>query len=360
MSKTNIKIILILLSLLMLGGVYMYVYQPNEDDTETLESETQTLETRLAELKEKEKDRDMYLQETEAYYDKFDAIADEFPAALNQEVSIMFMKGIEDTMNQEFQISTAGLGRANQFYTLGGTAEAPDGYACYQASFPLSYAGTYDKVKDVIDYVMNFQYRMNIDSISIAYDAETEILTGSISLNAYCITGGDREPETVDVDVNNGVDNLFIGGADSPSTQTYSYDTDNGAAIVDDNDIKLVLNDANNDAAAGIVVSAGGSGTNVTSSENSVQTVALHIYEEDGKNYATYAIGDEEYTTEITSSNVKIYVASSERVNADDKNGVKLNISNDTNLVVFVKVTDDDTSSPRFALGSKTGTVKVY
>lgn len=360
MSKTNIKIILILLSLLMLGGVYMYVYQPNEQDTDTLKSETETLEARLAQLKEKEKDRDFYLQETTAYYDKFDDIAAEFPAALNQEVSIMFMKGIEDAMNQEFLIGTAGLGRASQFYTLGGTAEAPEGYECYQASFPLSYAGTYDKVKDVIDYVMNFQYRMNIDSISIAYDTETEVLTGTINLNAYCITGGGREPESVDVDVNNGVDNLFIGGADSPSTQTYSYDTDNGASIVDDNDIKLVLNDANNDAAAGIVVSAGNSASNVTSSENSVQTVALHIYEEDGKNYATYAIGDEEYTTEITSSNVKIYVASSERVNSDDKNGVKLNVTNDTNLVVFVKVTDDDTSSPRFALGSKTGTVKVY
>lgn len=360
MSKTNIKIILILLSLLMLGGVYMYVYQPNEQDTDTLKSETETLEARLAQLKEKEKDRDFYLQETTAYYDKFDDIAAEFPAALNQEVSIMFMKGIEDAMNQEFQIGTVGLGRASQFYTLGGTAEAPEGYECYQASFPLSYAGTYDKVKDVIDYVMNFQYRMNIDSISIAYDTETEVLTGAINLNAYCITGGGREPESVDVDVNNGVDNLFIGGADSPSTQTYSYDTDNGASIVDDNDIKLVLNDANNDAAAGIVVSAGNSASNVTSSENSVQTVALHIYEEDGKNYATYAIGDEEYTTEITSSNVKIYVASSERVNSDDKNGVKLNVTNDTNLVVFVKVTGDDTSSPRFALGSKTGTVKVY
>lgn len=360
MSKTNIKIILILLSVVMLLGVYMYVYKPNEEDTDSLNSEIQTLEARLAELKEKEKDRDMYLQETEAYYDKFDDIVAYFPAGLNQEVSIMFMKGCEDARNQQFQIETAGLGRANQFYTLGATAQAPEGYVCYQAAFPIRYTGTYDSVKDFIDYIMNFEYRMNIDTISIAYDTENDIATGTINLNAYAVAGGGREAESVDVDVDNGVDNIFIGGADSPSTQTYSYDADNGATIVNDNDIKIVLNDANNDAAAGIVVSSGGSATNVTSSENSVQTVALHIYEEDGKNYATYAIGDSEYTTEITSNNVKIYVASSERVNSDDKNGVKLNVTNDTNLVVFVKVADDDTSSPRFALGSKTGTVKVY
>lgn len=360
MSKTNIKIILILLTVVMLLGVYMYVYKPNEEETDSLNSEIQTLEARLAELKEKEKDRDMYLQETEAYYAKFDDIIADFPAGLNQEVSIMFMKGCEDARNQQFQIGSAGLGQPSQFYTLGATAKAPEGYECYRASFPISYTGTYDSVKDFIDYIMNFEYRMNIDSISITYDTENDIATGSINLNAYAVAGGGREAESVDVDVNNGVDNIFIGGADSPSTQTYSYDADNGAAIVNDNDIKIILNDANNDAAAGIVVSSGSSATNVTSSENSVEKIALHIYEEDGKNYATYAIGDSEYTTEITSNNVKIYVASSERVNSDDKNGVKLNVTNDTNLVVFVKVADDDTSSPRFALGSKTGTVKVY
>lgn len=47
-------------------------------------------------------------------------------------------------------------------------------------------------------------------------------------------------------------------------------------------------------------------------------------------------------------------------MDSDDKNGVKLNVKNGTTIPVYVKVAGDDTSSPRFALGSKTGTVKVY
>ena len=44
----------------------------------------------------------------------------------------------------------------------------------------------------------------------------------------------------------------------------------------------------------------------------------------------------------------------------DDKNGITLSVSNSTDVPVYVKVADDDKSAPRFALGSKTGTVKVY
>lgn len=360
MSKNNIKIILVLLAIAMVAGVYMYVFKPNRDDTESIKAETETLEAKLNDLKEKDKHRDQYLEDTQSYYERFDVLLADYPAALNQEVSIMFMKGVEDARNNEFSIQTAGLGRPEQFYSLGGTAQVPEGYVCTRAAFPISYVGTYNSLKEYIDYIMAYPYRMNISSINIAYDTEQDIATGSVSMNAYAIAGGDRVPETVDVDVEHGVDNLFLGGADSPSTQSYSYDTDNGAGIVSNNDIMITLNNAANDTAAGIVVSAGGSGTNVTSSANSVETVELHVYEQDGKKYADYAIGDDSYTVEITSSDVKIYVESAERVDSDDKNGVRLNVKNDTTMVVFVKVSGDDVASPRFSLGSKTGTVKVY
>lgn len=361
MSKNNIKIILALVAVLILVGAYMYVYKPNKDDADSIKSETETLETQLAELQAKEKDRDQYEAMTKEYYAKFDDVIQHFPANLDQEVSIMFMKGVEDTYHGQFDISTAGLGQATDFFTLSGNANAPDGYTCYSAALPISYTGTYDSIKDVIDYVMNFTYRMNISSFSIAYDAENDIATGTIALNAYAIAGGDREGGLVDVDIDveNGVDNIFIGGNGAPTNQSYEYDATNGEELATNNDVKITLSNAANDSVDGILVSSAG-GSNVSSDENSVQTVSLDIYEEDGKNYAKYSIGSDESVVELTSSNVKVYVESSKRADADDKNGVKLNISNSTSMVVFVKVADDDTTSPRFSLGSKSGSVKVY
>lgn len=352
MSESNIKVILVLLSILALGGVYMYVFKGNMEDKKNIEAETETLEVKLADLRAKEVNRDQYISETEMYYAAVDDIVADYPATLDQEISVMFFKGIAEKYEEDFDVSSVGLGSPALFYTLGNS-----GYECYKAAFPISYKGDYESVQDFMEYIAGYKYRMNIDTISMSYDQENDVVSGSINLNAYCVYGPDRTPDAVDVDVPTGVDNLFLGGEGAAKNTNYAYDADEGASIKTDNDIKITLNNANNDAADGIIVSGGAD--DVTSKENSVEKLDISVYEEDGKNYAKYAIGDSESIVEITAKDLKIYVSSSDRVDADDKNGVKLSIDNKTDLPVFVKV-DGDAEASRFSLGSKTGTVKVY
>lgn len=357
MSKANTKVIIVLLCFLIAGATYMYVYKPNKEATDSAKAETASLETKLADLRQKNEHRDEYIKKTAQYYEEFDEVVKDFPAALDNEVTVMFIKGIEDDFSQEFLIGNAGLPTPTQFYTLGG---ASGSYQCYTRTVPISYTGNYANVKEFMEYIMNYKYRMNISAINIAYDAENDVAQGSITLNQYAVAGEGRTPDTVDIDVELGVDNLFIGGEGAAANTNFAYDSDNGAVIKTTNDLKLVLNSANNDTADGVIVSAGGDATIVSSSANEAVAVNVKIFAEDGKNYATYSIDSKEYTVELTGKDVKIYVASSKRVDADDKNSVKLNISNSTDLSVFVKVDDDDASSPRFSMGSKTGTVKVY
>ena len=160
----------------------------------------------------------------------------------------------------------------------------------------------------------------------------------------------------MDVDVPEGVSNIFQGGAGAPSVTTSSHDSGQGQDIKDDHDILIGLNNANGDSSDGIIVSAGSN--KVSSTANSIETVALSITDEDGK--VEVKLGDESYSFELTDTELTIYVESSKRVDNDDKNGIKLNVTNDTSVPVYVKVADDDNDAPRFALGSKTGTVKVY
>lgn len=357
MSKTNIKIIIVLLCLLVAAGSYMYVYKPNKEAADTAKSESETLESKLRDLQEKNKHRDEYIAKTDQYYADFDEVVKDFPATLDNELTVMFIKGIEDNFNQEFQVGSAGLPAPTEFYTLGG---ANGSYECYTRSVPISYAGNYANVKEFIEYIMNYKYRMNVTSISIAYDAENDVATGSIQMNQYAVNGEDRTPDTLDLDVDLGVDNLFIGGEGAAANTNFAYDSDNGAVIKTTNDIKIVLSSANNDSADGVVVASGNDSTNVTSNSKGEVKINVKIFAEDGKNYATYSIDDKEYTVELTGKDVKIYVASSKRADADDTNTAKLNINNSTNLTVFVKVDDDDAAAPRFSMGSKTGTVKVY
>lgn len=362
-DKGSIKILLTLLSIGVVLLAYMYVFKPNMDDKKTLEAEVDTLQARYDDLSAKAKNKDVYLKEIDEMKIKMAERIGYFPGDLNQEVSVMFIKGVENAL--EFDVNTVGLGRPELFYTLGSAAAedpatAPDGYQCYKAAFPIVYEGSYDGIQEFMEYIMNYKYRMNISSVSIAYDAETDMVSGTVSLHAYAITGGDREGDTVDVDVENGVENLFIGGPGAASEKTYSHDADDGASIATDHDLMIMLNNANNDSTDGIVVAGATDDSYVTSSENSVQRLIITVYEKDGKNYAEYAIGDSKKTIEITSEDLTIYVASSARVDADDENGVRITLDNSTSIPVFFKVDDDDTTSPRFVIGSKTGVAKVY
>lgn len=347
----------------------MYVYKPNMDDKSTLDSEISTLQARYDELKAQEVHRDEYIALTKEYNEKFDEAIEIFPATLDQEISVMFMKGIEkDQGNLQMDIQSVGLGKEELFYTLGGAAPAvvetgeevaantTGSYDCYRAAFPISYEGSYEGIKDLMDYIMTYKYRMNVSSVNISYNSTDDIYSGTILLNAYCVKGGDRQADTVTTDVSNGVSNIFLGGSGAAAPVASGSASNVSASS---NDVKITLNNAANDAGDGIVVAAGSS--KISYGENDVATVDVKIEDNDGKKTATISLGSDDITVDIAddATSFGIYVGSSERVDSGDKNGIKLNVSNDTDIAVDVKVDGDDSSSPRFTMGSKGGTVRV-
>ena len=183
-------------------------------------------------------------------------------------------------------------------------------------------------------------------------------------LNGYAISGPDRTPDEPNVNVPEGKKNIFADGntATSSSKASTSYDADGAAEIITNHDLVVLLENAGNDTNSGIIVAASeaDSSSYVTSSENAVSDLNVDVYEKDGKNYVSYAIGSNKFEKEVTSNDVKVYVKSSARVNADDTNGVNVKLTNSTTLPVYFKVVDDDASNPRFVLGETSGGVKVY
>ena len=388
----------------------LYVAKPNMDDISRIKSENQTLQARLVELQGKQAKRDQYLAETEEYQGKFDDIMNSFPADLNQEISIMFLQGIKE--DYEFDVTTLGLGEKEQFYTLGvgggdaaltdgstadatatteattteattattettaaadGTTDVAEnttdaGYQCYRAAFPIEYTGSYSAIKDIVSYVDTYTDRMTVDSIEIAYDAEDNLYTGKMNLMCYAIESPDRSPRSIDLDdVEVGVGNIFEGGSGSASGSDSSlnkYDENDGAAIVNSYDFYALLNPSGSDVSAK-VVGQNGSGKDasvISNSDNSVSTLSFDFYEEDGKTYCKYVLDNStSYTAEVTSAeDIKVLLQSSAKKDEEDKVGVRVTINNTSKLPVYVKVADDDASSGRVNVASKSGSVKIY
>lgn len=374
MSDQNKKILLVLFGVLLVAGAFFLIVRPKNESIKSLKSDISELQARYDDLCEKEKHKDEFLQETADFNEHFDKELLNFPADLNQESTVMFLKGVEEAV--EFENVTVSLPRPSTYYVLGQGSVADgatveegddtsDSYVVEDVSYGISYSGSYDGFKDYLKYIADYKYRMNISSIDIVYaeDAERPLdeCVGTVTLNAYSISGPNRTPEQPSVSVDEGKDVIFqdINGGSRAST---SFDDDEGASIVSDHDMVFLLNNADNDSASGIIVASSESDekTYVTSNENDVEKVDITVTSEDDKKYVEYSIGSNKYRTELLDNNLTIYVKSSSRVNSDDKNGVDVSINNDTDVAVYVKVVGDDSSDPRFNISKKTGVVKVY
>ena len=373
MKTSTWNILLVLLAIGILIGAYYLLYQPEKDKETRLNVEIGELQARYDELKAMEAHRDEYIAETENLKKQFDEELAKYAPDMDQENTIMYLKGTE-VIFEDFMNISVGLPQPTAFYVLGSGAAQQDAgqivdntpamdetFTCYNADYPINFTGRYEEIKDYLDYVADYKYRMNVKSITLSYDPETEMANGSIVLGDYAIVSDSRTPDVPDVDQPLGVDNIFVGGEGAPTGDSSPYAEDSGEAIVGTHTLVLLLNSAKNDAASGVIVAASESDdkTYVTYEENDVADVKITVYSDADKNFVKYEIGSNSYETELLTSDVTIYVKSSDRVDSEDKNGAKVSIENETGIPVYIKVANDTTAG-RFKLGTKSGSVKVY
>ena len=385
MSASNKNMILVFLGLIILVASYFLGVTKMLEEKTQLENEVATLQQRYNELQAKSAKKAEYEAGIEIYNEKYEEKMKEFPATLDQEYTITFVEGL----CQSFEFDAVGMdmGAPEQFYILGTSTLASEGEEasadtteeaapetqepvvtadsniCYTASFPIDYEGSYEGIKEVLNYVAGYRYRMTVDTTELTYDTANEIYTGKITLTSYAISGPDRKDDPLNLDIDTGTKNLFTGSESSQGAASgmNKYDENDGAGIASDYDFYVMLNPATSDVSAKSVGQDGKSASQVTSTANEVENLKFDFYEKDGKNYVTYTLGENSYEAEITSpDDVTIYVTSTERKDATDLSGVNVTIANSMSIPVYVKVSGEDATSPRFNVTSKSGKVKVY
>lgn len=261
MTKGQRNLLLFLLGVVIIFVPIRFIALGNFDDRKEIVSEKDERQVYYNDLKAKDENREQYIKDTEDYKQEYETILAEFPSEIYQVNTIMYLQGIKD--EYEFQFPSVTMGEEELFYTLGtgavgdvtldsstasgstattsttteaattGTnadatvadaAAGENNYNCYSASFPVTYAGSYKSIKDVIDYIESSDFRMTVDSVSIQFDDETGDYTGDMSFTSYAVNGGDRTTDQVDVNVQTGKDNIF--GNPTVRTQTTTT-TDN-------------------------------------------------------------------------------------------------------------------------------------
>lgn len=267
MSMRDKRILLMLLGIVVFVLGYFLVFQPQMTKAEEIEAQNAPLREKLNQLKEIEENQDYYISETNKYNQRVTDYTNMFPADVKEEDAVLLGKGMEDKLGmwifkmdfaeQEFvaSLDTSAMNddstgddstlteQANQptqdqINEIEGTDEtesdassAPDGIdldsvALYRVKNTMEFNGTYQELKDLVDYLASDASRMTIDSVDIDFSASTGDLGGTVVVNMYSMTGTGRTYTTPDISsVVLGNHNLF--GTLTSSSKKNSDDSSN-------------------------------------------------------------------------------------------------------------------------------------
>ena len=232
LSMRDKKLLLILLGIAVFALGYFLVFRPQMSKAEDLQAQNVPLREKVNELKEIEENRDYYLSETAKYNEQVNTYLTMFPADLKEEDAILLGKKLEDKLG----ISVAGMDfsdmqlvasldnsdtsstsgdqqtlseQANeptqeQINQIEGTSDENDSVrtgidassedvSLYRLQNTMTFNGSYENLKDMVDFLAAEKNRLTIDSVNVAFSSSTGELGGTVVVNMYAMTGTGQE-----------------------------------------------------------------------------------------------------------------------------------------------------------------------
>ena len=236
-STRDKKILLMFSGVAVFAAGYFFGYKPQMSKAEEIETASVPLETRLNELLEMAKNKEFYVEETSRYNQEVSDYVAQFPADVKEEDGILLARDMENTLDME--VSNIGISTRNFVASLDGSTEEEIGElvdqtlsekaneqtqeqideiegtdtkaeealadateaavsdaadltdltVLFRRLDTLQFNGTYDSLKDAVDYLASRSGRMTLDSVDASFDASTGNLIGTITVNMCSMTG---------------------------------------------------------------------------------------------------------------------------------------------------------------------------
>lgn len=236
-STRDKKILLMFSGVAVFAAGYFFGYKPQMSKAEEIETASVPLETRLNELLEMTKNKEFYVEETNRYNQEVSDYVAQFPADVKEEDGILLARDMENTLDME--VSNIGISTRNFIASLDGSteeeigelvdqtlsekaneqtqeqinevegtdtkaegaladateaavsdaADLTDQTVLFRRLDTLQFNGTYDSLKDAVDYLASRSGRMTLDSVDASFDASTGNLIGTITVNMFSMTG---------------------------------------------------------------------------------------------------------------------------------------------------------------------------
>lgn len=370
------KILYVLAAIAIVFCGWFFGYRNIAKKSDSLDTEIAQLKVQVNELRTMVAQSDMYRNETMKNEANYKRGLKSFDSGYSQEHSIMFVTDIEASTN--VWINQIGMAQTENIYKFGqlqssnprkqGQTAYESDYLGYRTNLTLAYQGSYENFQDMIEFIVNYKSKSTINSISMSYNEDGDMVSGTMVVSQFAVTGADR-PFNKDNygPVIYGTENIFNSEAFVPGKDA---NKENGEYIISDYDYFMSLSKAEEGKDAVTLSQKGdiAGKTTISSSENDVVEAYIRFFQEDSTYKIQYSIGDEEYpeynfgdgAAFIPGEDISLLVVSSSRSGDDDAVAVEVNLVNETDMTVNVKVLNDDAGNPRFILKDAKGEVRTF
>jgi hypothetical protein len=198
---------------------YFLFFQKTMEKADALKIENSSLESQYQQLLVLDANKEQYQNEMKEANTEISADLSHFPVYIKEEDSIMYAVDMEG--NTDITINNIGLSQEEQLYTSALPASNPAIHASedtdgdvpiflYNMNSLYSFTCTYDGFKEALRSIQEDSDIKNVDALSLAYDSDSGLLVGTMSVNMFFVDGrGIAYEEPYIPSMSIGVDNIF-------------------------------------------------------------------------------------------------------------------------------------------------------
>lgn len=263
-----------------------------------------------------------------------------------------------DNLNNDQNLSSEEISVNNE---LSEKSENISKDKVHQLRCNISFTGTYENLMNFLKEI-NDNNKMVVNSINIGEESFEEI-KGSMVIEIYAIPKiNDEINEYLQWDFNKEYGKYVPFGPET-SSSNIDVEINSDDFIISVKSINSVLPTITIGKADDKLKS-----TYIYADNNSVEDVEIELTKENNKYYYKYKTNKESYPVEYEvnkveftplSKNINISVLSENRVNQEDKSGMKLKVINNTDKLVNVNISDDDSNNKRVVVDGDSSKVSV-
>lgn len=300
----------------------------------------------------------------------FDSIVDEYNSNFKEELQESQTEG----QNTEDQATTETIVQEEQNQevissdTNSGEIQISDNTATVeQIKVSLSFTGSYTALKDFVRLVNTNERKIVITNISLSGQGEGEDVSGSMNLEFYAIPKlGDTDSEYYIWLLNNTYGKEYPFSNSAASGTTIEELASNDSAY----DFIMLSKPITSDIPS-VMIGKANDEQNISyvySDNSEVEIVEVVLTEQNGKYYYKYKAGNSQYPLSYNGNGIEftpvgdeilINIISTKRLSDDDKSGISIVLTNNTNKEVNVVIENEDESRPRVSIASEGNNVKI-